>query len=146
MYCSESCLQRANNLYHRMECQIWSLEEVQNSSYFDMMAVRALLMGTEQGVGLKNLMEKLTIQEIFEEKNDPRKRPFVNDYCSVLKLCRTFKRSAIKRNILPAVRMICILQRLGFFKNELNREDKEQVDTGVHSKQVAIFEEVLVIL
>lgn len=120
MYCSEGCRTQALNSYHRTECKLTSFYDREQLDPHEIMAIRALLIGTEQGVELENLMNKLTIHGIFRERVDPRNKPFKTDYTAVLKLSRTFEEpsSRIRLTVWLAVRLVVALQHLSFFKTD----------------------------
>jgi hypothetical protein len=80
-----------------------------------MLALRMFLIGTEQGVQLRNLMTKLPAQNIFDENTDPRNKPFTDDYLSTLKTCMTFETPLMEVSIIPAIKKIMILKEVGFF-------------------------------
>jgi len=79
------------------------------------MAIRSLLIGTEQGSKFKYLMNTLPIKNIFAEKVDPTNKPFNNDYLTSLTLCRTFDQAVLKKYIEFTVKVIIALQGLSFF-------------------------------
>ena len=79
--------------------------------------LRLLLVGTEQGAQLRNLMEKIPTEDILTENFDPPNQQFVNDYLSVLRLRRTYEPFLVRKNIWFVVEMIFVLQRVGFFKD-----------------------------
>ena len=116
MYCSKKCRTRANDSYHRTECKMWPFYHQESVRVRERLAVRALLIGTEQGAKLNHLMNTLPIECIFAEKVDPTARkPFCDDYSATLALCRTFDQS-LKRDIPVAVKAIIALRGLSFFK------------------------------
>ena len=81
------------------------------------MALRALLIGTEQGTALENLMKSLPIGNIFTERVNPANKPF-GGYSSFITLPRTFDPVHVKSRVEDAVRTIISLQRRSdFFKS-----------------------------
>jgi hypothetical protein len=93
------------------------------------MAIRALLVGTGQGALLKTLMEKLpTLRDIFVEKDDPRNKPFEDDYFTLLKLFRTFNLSSLKSAVWAAVEVIGVLRHLDYFERDTDAVQKVRND------------------
>lgn len=124
MYCSENCRLQAYNSYHRTECKLLSFEETRKLQHIQFLAVQLLLTWTEQGAQLKALMEKLAVENIFEEEIDPTMQPFISDYLSVLRLCRRFKPSEVERAKSLAVNAMRALYQTGFFKDDSDLSDK----------------------
>ena len=144
MYCSALCRSRAFNLYHRVECKILRFRDVrENLEEDDYMALRMLLIGTEQGANLKTLMKKLTTEYIFAEKIDPTNKPFANDYLSALKLRRTFFKPLYKLNhtkIVPVARTIMALQSVNYFEDDPDQQNAVEQPVEKNCKlKVIIF-------
>lgn len=129
MYCSKKCLSRANELYHNMECEVFAYSNIAVNNTNDhtddsiiLMAQRTLLIGTRQGTELRNLrlMERLQINDIFAENADLQNISLivVDEYLTVLKLCRTFNYALLSDNeINDILRTVISLRRAGFFGN-----------------------------
>lgn len=127
MYCSRNCREIAYNLYHRTECKILPFYNYEDeNSRKVIMAIRIFLIGTKQGTELLE-MEKLIMNNIFQEKVDPSSTPFVINYLSSLKLCRTFDVSQIQENILAAIKVTILLQRLSFFETNSGGQHEDRV-------------------
>lgn len=120
MYCCEKCRTEASNSYHEIECGMILFYDRAGVNETEQAAMRAFLTGTKKGTDLPNLMQILKPSDIFEEKSDTKDEPFVNDYCSILKLLRKFddKVLLIKKNVFVAVEAIIWLLRLNFFQNK----------------------------
>ena len=121
MYCSEHCRKQAHNSYHRVECEMLSIEyripsTVRSSIEFT--ELRMLLIGSKQGTQLRNLMEKLTLRDILTEDTDPTNKVFVNNYLSVLRICRTFNPLLADWSVSCAARALALLKRTSFFTND----------------------------
>ena len=118
LYCSERCRKQAYDSYHRIECQLWPFYSQQFSSMAFRMAVRTLLIGTEQGTKLDDLMNTLTIENIFVENNHPPVNdPLDCNYLTTLTLYRNFDETIMRSQIVNAVKTIIWLRRLHFFTN-----------------------------
>ena len=148
MYCSQNCRLHAQEAYHRTECKIsFGLEVMKkyeytvlngqgiqfgDTEYFKKLSTvsrlgaRALLLGTEQGSQLENLMKRITLKDIFKEKVDPRNEKFNNDYLSALRMSRSFDALFPPETNLTnmAVKIIMELRRLSFFKNSSDRSNE----------------------
>lgn len=56
LFCSKSCLQKALNCFHRIECQILSLVGYPVETSLNWLAIRLLMMATKQGKEIEALM------------------------------------------------------------------------------------------
>jgi hypothetical protein len=136
MYCSEDCRTRAYNSYHRTECRLslnepkhvdkWfrktpALQNLDKEQLYQTknvlrMSVRALLIGTEQGSQLENLMKTMTAKDIFKQNYDPSNKPYANDYICALGIMKIFDEPMfrMRRQISLAVRVIVELRHLHY--------------------------------
>jgi len=85
-----------------------------------------MLIGTEQGAQLQNIMKKLPMEDIFADQVGPPSKPFVNDYFDALRLTRTYSPSFIRWNTLFVMEIIMVLQCLDFFENRPARQNDAQ--------------------
>jgi len=127
MYCSKQCRIEAYNSYHRIECRMISFKTISSRlEDFRFTAVRMMLIGTEQGAQLQNIMKKLPMEDIFADQVGPPSKPFVNDYFDALRLTRTYSPSFIRWNTLFVMEIIMVLQCLDFFENRPARQNDAQ--------------------
>lgn len=85
-----------------------------------------LLIGTnKQGANVQKLMKKLEIRDIFAEGIDPSNKPFVNDYLSVLSLCKNYNPLFLESYILLAVESVIMLERIAFFDRASDHQSEE---------------------
>lgn len=129
MYCGNRCRQEAYELYHRVECEIISFFPDIEVIRADMLALRILLIGTEQGKLLLSLRRNENFKNIF--KDTPKYIPYqkyTRDYLSVCNLKIT-KRKLLKSTrdtqirVCRAVLMLHLLKQSSFFDSaneELN--------------------------
>lgn len=122
LFCSEKCRQAAYDSYHRTECQMGALywDGSKLCTIFYCLALRTLLVGTEQGAKLGDLMKTLTFEDIFGRTLDPVNKPFTNDYKALLRLPKTFDEKLIKSRMIHAIEVVVVLRRVGFFENVRN--------------------------
>ena len=101
-----------------------SFKKMGQACDYQLMAIRMLLIGTEQGTKLKELMKKVKMREIFAEKIDPTNKLFTDDYPSTLKISRTFKPLLMKCFAFSAVETIALLQKVAFFESDFDSQNE----------------------
>lgn len=116
MYCSEHCRTRAYDSYHRIECKLSF--SIPYDSAKEAIALRMFLIGTEQGAALENLMNTLSISDIFAENFDFTDKPTRSDYLTALRLTHgAFELARLKFLVKNAVEVLVELRKFAFFEN-----------------------------
>ncbi|KAK7588103.1 hypothetical protein V9T40_005348 [Parthenolecanium corni] len=129
-FCSEKCLSRAFDEFHRVECPILLTLmklEIAGDAH---LAIRLFLVATKQGANLKSMMQHLVFKSPLEIHLGPIKgQYFAEDYINVHNLMDNHgKLTALNlfRKCCEAVVLLFVLKHTTFFSK--SEEDTSEVD------------------
>lgn len=131
MFCGDSCYQRALHLYHRTECGILSFLVSLELGKMELLALRTLLIASDQGKELNNLRTHPVFGYPFAKRRfDANQRYISHDYLSVHNLEDHFARRSIAelfRRSAAAVILLYALKHSSFFNTDVNTKNFSNV-------------------